>query len=159
MSESKSYPASDAPETPDNGEVILSLQTVHKMLPLVRRIAGDVVLRYAALAKIQPEDDKLDRQRHSLDWPSRYRRYQIKEEIANAEKELEVLLAELCELGLVCLDEAEGRIGFPTLVNNRRAYFSWVSAEKALRSWRFADEEIDRPIPASWLKELARAAT
>lgn len=155
MSESKSYPASDAPETPDNGETVLSLKTVHKMLPLVRQIASDIVARHNALAKIQPEEERLDRKRHSLDWPLRRRRYQVKEEIANAEKELEMLLAELRELGVVCLDEVEGRVGFPTLVNNRRAFFSWIAVEKELKSWRFADEEIDRPIPASWLKELA----
>ena len=159
MSEHKSYPTSDAPDSPDTGEIVLSLKTVSKMLPLVRRIAGDIVTRHASLAKMQPEEDRLDRQRHSLDWPMRQRRYQVKEEIAGAEKELEILLSELRELGAVCLSETEGRIGFPTLVNNRRAYFSWIGDDKDLHSWRFADEETDRPIPASWLKELATAAS
>ncbi len=155
MSESKSYPASDASEASNHGDTVLSLKTVHKMLPLVRRIAGDIVTGHATLIKMQPEEDTLDRQRHSLAWPGRQRRYQVKEEIANAEKELEILFAELRELGLVCLDEAAGRIGFPTLVNNRRAFFSWTAAEKDLRTWRFADEELDRPIPSAWLNELA----
>ena len=53
------------------------------------------------------------------------------------------------------LDEVTGRIGFPTMVNERRAYFSWQPGEETLRSWRFADEDADRPIPASWLKELS----
>jgi hypothetical protein len=45
-------------------------------------------------------------------------------------------------------------IGFPTLVNNRRAYFCWHPGETALQYWQFADEETQRPIPASWFKDL-----
>ncbi len=157
MSGSRSYPTSDASESPERNEVVLSLKTVHKMLPLVQRIANDIVVANRAIALLHPEEDRLDRGRHSLDWPGRKRRYEVKEEVAKAEKELEVAHTELRELGLVVLDELLGRIGFPTMVNNRRAYFSWVLGEDALNSWRFSDEDVDRPIPASWLKELSLA--
>jgi hypothetical protein len=52
------------------------------------------------------------------------------------------------------LDDDQGRVGFPTMVNNRRAYFSWRLGEDGLHSWHFAEESACRPIPAAWLKEL-----
>lgn len=154
MSGSRRYPTSDASETPERGEVVLSLKTVAKMLPLVQQVATDIVNSRRTSERLHPEEERLDRQRHSLDWPARERRYLIKEEIGRADKELEIALAELRELGLILLDDLEGRVGFPTMVNNRRAYFSWRLGEEGLHHWRFADEEVDRPIPASWLKEL-----
>ncbi|MBI2807962.1 MAG: DUF2203 family protein [Planctomycetes bacterium] len=157
MSGSKSYPTSDASEKPERGEVVLSLKTVHKMLPLVQQIAHDILESHQITDRLRPEEDRLDRQRHSLDWPKRKRRYEVKEEIGKAEKELEIALAELRELGLLLLAGAEGTIGFPTLVNNRRAFFSWHPGDKDLQTWRFADEDVDRPIPVSWLKELSLA--
>jgi hypothetical protein len=155
MSGSRSFPTSDASESPERGEVVLSLKTVHKMLPLVQQIANDLVTSQRAIGTLHPEEERLDRGRHSLDWPGRKRRYEIKEELAKAEKEQGVARAELRDLGLVVLDELEGRIGFPTMVNNRQAYFSWQLGEEALHHWRFADEDTDRPIPASWRKELS----
>ncbi|MBI3821610.1 MAG: DUF2203 family protein [Planctomycetes bacterium] len=158
MSGSRSYPTSDASESPERGEVVLSLKTVHKMLPLVQQIAQDIVDSHAAMSRLHPEEERLDRDRHSLDWPGRQRRYEIKEDLARADKSLEVAHAELRDLGVNVLDDLLGRVGFPTLVNNRRAYFSWVLGEDGLHTWRFADEDVDRPIPVSWLKELAFAA-
>ena len=158
MSGSRSYPTSDASESPERNEVVLSLKTVNKMLPLVQHIAHDIVEGRRVVARLHPEEERLDRQRRTLDWPGRERRYSIKEEIAKAEKELEVALTELHELGLVLLDETQGRIGFPTMVNNRRAFFSWHLGEEGLHDWRFADEDVDRPIPTTWLKEIVVAA-
>lgn len=154
MSGFKNYPASDAPESHERTEVVLSLTTVSKMLPLVQQIANDIASGHQAIRRLQPEELRLDRQKRTLDWPGRQRRYEIKEEIAKAEGELEKALTELRELGLVALNEPEGRIGFPTMVNNRRAYFAWHRGEDSLRFWMFADEDVERPIPASWLKEL-----
>jgi hypothetical protein len=154
MSGSRSYPTSDASESPERNEVVLNLKTVQKMLPLVQQIAQDVVTRRSAIDRLLPEEERLDRKRRDLDWPGRQRRYEIKEELAKAEKDLEIAIAELRDLGLAVLSETSGRIGFPTMVNNRRAYFSWTPGEDGLKTWRFADEDVDRPIPPTWLKEL-----
>ncbi|MBM3996433.1 MAG: DUF2203 family protein [Planctomycetes bacterium] len=157
MSESRSQPTYDASESSEGNEVVLSLKTVAKMLPLVQRIAQDIVTSHREIGRLNPEADQLDRERHSLTWPQRQRRYELKEELAKFEKSLEGARAELRELGLVVLVDFEGRIGFPTLVNNRRAYFSWHLGEDGLHHWRFADEDVDRDIPPSWLKELTVA--
>jgi hypothetical protein len=157
MSGSRSYPTSDASESPERNEVVLSLKTVQKMLPLVQQISQDIVARHRAIERLQPEEECLDQQRRNLDWPKRRRRYEVKEELAKAEKELEVAAAELRELGLSVLNEVNGQIGFPTMVNNRRAFFSWHPGDVSVQTWRFADEDVDRPIPVNWLKELSFA--
>ena len=85
----------------------------------------------------------------------RQRRYQVKDELARVDSSLQGALAELRDLGLVLLDTDQGRVGFPTVVNNRRAYFSWHAGEEGLHSWHFADEDVSRPIPLTWLKEIS----
>jgi hypothetical protein len=127
------------------------------MLPLVQQITNDIVVAHGTLVRLHPEEEHLDQLRKKLDWPMRSRRYQVKEELAKAEKDLEIAVTELRDLGLVILQEPEGRIGFPTMVNNRRAFFSWRLGDESLHTWRFADEDVDRPIPATWLKEITFA--
>jgi hypothetical protein len=154
MSGSRSYSTSDASEKPERTEVVLSLKTVQKMLPLVQRITSDILTNRRAILRLQPEEDRLDRQKRLLDWPQRQRRYQVKEELVMADRAAQEASAELHELGLLMLDDLIGRIGFPTLVNNRRAYFCWHPGDDSLQHWQFADEVVQRPIPDTCLKEI-----
>jgi hypothetical protein len=154
MNSSKGDRATSIPEMP---EVAFSLKTVHKMLPLVERIVADILLGHQALQKLEPEQARLDRQRRTLDWPARQRRYQLQEDALQVERGLSGAREELAGLGVVLLDEDLGRVGFPTMVNNRRAFFSWRKGEEGLHSWHFAEENACRPIPAAWLKELSLA--
>jgi len=152
MNSSKGDRATGVPETP---EAAYSLKTVHKMLPLVGRIVDDILNRQHALERLEPEQARLDRQRRDLSWPERQRRYQVQEELAQAERALNEVRDELAGLHVVLLDDDLGRVGFPTMVNNRRAFFSWRLGEDGLHSWHFAEENACRPIPAAWLKELS----
>jgi hypothetical protein len=155
MNGSKGNRAPNASDQPERGEIILSLTTVQKMLPLVRRIVDDILAGQKTLVRLQPEEDRLDRQKRTLAWPERQRRYRLKEEVAGAEQDLQDAREELDGLGVVLLDGATGRVGFPTMVNNRAAYFSWQPGEEGLHSWHFAEEEACRPIPPGWLKEIS----
>src|SRR4051812_8936936 len=114
MNGSKGYRASDASEKPERGEVVLSLKTVQRMLPLVQRIVEDFLNHQKALVRLQPEEEMLDRKKRILDWPGRQRRYRLKDEIAGVEKCLAAAHEELDELGVVLLDTDQGRVGFPT---------------------------------------------
>jgi hypothetical protein len=145
-----------APETPAS-EAILNLTTVKRMLPLVQGIVKDIMAHQLSLERLQPEQERLDRRKRNLDWPQRQRRYQLQEQLDQLYKQLLSNQEELLELGVVLLDPTEGRVGFPTLVNNRRAYFSWHVGEEGLNSWHFAEESNRRPIPAAWLKEISLA--
>lgn len=145
-----------ASETPAS-ENVLSLRTVQRMLPLVTRIVEDIVHSQEALDRLRPEQDRLESQKRALAWPERQRRYDLMENISTAQCVFDGAREELQELGVVLLDPQLGRVGFPTLVNNRRAFFSWQLGEEGLHSWHFAEETVFRPIPPAWLKELSMA--
>jgi hypothetical protein len=122
------------------------------MLPLVGRIAADVRRLHERLAQLRPELSRLERARLALAWPQRARRYQLQEEVAAAEAELHSTVAELEQLGAAVLDGAAGLVGFPTVVNDRRAFFSWQPGEEGLRYWNYAGDRLRRPVPAAWTK-------
>jgi hypothetical protein len=155
MSGTKGFHTPDASDKTERGEMNLNLKTVQRMLPLVQRIVDDILANQKSLLHLQPEEESLDRKRRVLAWPERQRRYQVKDELAQADLRLQDAIGELRELGLVLLDGEQGRVGFPTMVNNRRAYFSWHAGEDGLHSWQFADEDVTRPIPLAWLKEIS----
>jgi hypothetical protein len=152
MNGSKGNAAFNASERPERRDIVLNLNTAQRMLPLVQRVVDDVLADRKVLDRLQPEQDRLDRHKRELVWQERQRRYQVHEEIARAEHHLSVALEELNILGVLLLEPDTGRVGFPTLVNDRRAFFSWQPGEVTLSSWHFAEETAARPIPPAWWK-------
>lgn len=151
MSEHMGDTASSASEQPNRKNTVLTLTTSRNMLPLVRSIVQDIVQHQRDLARLKPEQDRLDRQRRSLTWPERCRRYQLRDDVSVLERNFEIAQSELEDLGVFLLDLDEGRVGFPTVVNNRPAFFSWKLGMDGLRHWHFATESNLRPIPSSWV--------
>lgn len=158
MSSASGNTASNASGKPGRRDRFLSLTTSRRMVPLVERIVAEVSQTRRALERILPELERLDRQRRTLDWAARSRRYALHEEVSAARGRLEDGLAELEVLGVRLFDALTGQVGFPTQVNGRRAYFSWKPGEADLRCWHFAGESVRRSIPASWREELQAAA-
>ena len=150
--------ASDAFEKSDKSEIAYNLGTARRMIPLVRRIVDDVVRLRRQLAVLSPEQSRLDRERRTLAWPQRQRRYELHEDLGSLEHEYRDALAELEVLGVALLVPSEGLVGLPTVVNGRIALFSWKPGEETLRFWHFPGESIRRPIPASW-KEFGEIRT
>jgi len=142
--------AGDAPQKPDGRAVVLNLGTARKMLPLVIRIVGDILDLNRRVQALEPEQSRLDRQRRTLDWPSRSRRYQLREELAEVDTRLQAAHQELEQLGVALIDPHKGRIGLPTVVNGHLAFFSWMPGDESLRHWHFAGESVRRAIPANW---------
>src|SRR5205814_513565 len=103
---------------------VLNLKTVHKMLPLVRGIVADVLTRHHQMAALQPKEQHLQRQKRDLSWTQRKQRYLLQFDINDQDQGLQDALDELTQLGVVLLDVERGQVGFPTLVNNRPAYFT-----------------------------------
>jgi hypothetical protein len=155
MSGSKGFRTPDASDKSERGDTNLNLKTVQRMLPLVQRIVDDILTNQKVVRRLLPQVEALDRQKRVLAWPERQRRYQLQEDQQRADTGLQDALTELRELGLVLLDGEQGRVGFPTIVNDRRAYFSWHAGEDGLHTWQFADEDLSRPIPQAWLKEIS----
>jgi len=144
--------ASNPAGKPRKKEVMLDLTTAQKMLPLVRSIVVDIVNSRRKLNTLAPEQARLDRQRRDLVWQERRRRYQVSDEIVEAEKVWANAVSELNGLGVTLVDDEAGEVDFPTKVNGRLAAFSWLLGEEALRHWHYADEESRRPIPTDWEK-------
>lgn len=151
--------ASNPAGKPRKKEVTLDLTTAQKMLPLVRSIVVDIVNSRRKLNTLAPEQARLDRQRRDLVWQERQRRYQVSDEIVEAEKVWANAIGELNGLGLTLVDDEAGEVDFPTKVNGRLAAFSWLLGEEALRHWHYADEESRRPIPTDWEKPGAVTLT
>jgi hypothetical protein len=152
MNGSTENTAFGAPESPEPRETAMSLGTAQNMLPLVKHVVTDILRQQAIVTRLQPEQAHLDRHRRQLAWPERQRRYQVREEVTAAEQELQAALTELQGLGVCLLDGDLGRVGFPTIVNDRRDYFSWRPGEDGIRAWHFAEDGVMRPIPASWAR-------
>ncbi len=142
--------ASEASERSGPQDRVLTWQASRAMLPLVGQIAQDVMQHHERLCRLQPEFDHLERNRRTLSWPARSRRYQLEEEMIDLQKELRSTMTELDALGVALLDPARGMVGFPTLVNERRAFFSWQPGEEGLLFWNYADDPTRHPVPASW---------
>jgi hypothetical protein len=142
--------APGASEKPGGPGTVLTWGAGRAMLPLVGRIASDLAEQEARLSRLRMEKEGLDARRHSLDWPGRSRRYELEREIAQAEAELARFRAELDGLGIALLDPASGLVGFPTIVNDQPAYFSWRPGEETLAFWNFAGDAERRPVPEHW---------
>jgi hypothetical protein len=141
---------SNAGEDLERHTAAFNLGTARRMLPLLRRIVGDLVTHQQMIAQLTLEQDGLDRQKRALDWPRRQRRYQVHEDLAAAQRHLEDALAELEVLGVVRIDSAIGLVGLPTVVNGRLAYFSWRPEDSSILYWHYPGEKVRRPIPAGW---------
>jgi hypothetical protein len=143
---------SDASEGLAYHDRVLTWDASLAMLPLVGRIAADVRRLHGDLARLLPERDRLERERRTLAWPERARRYELEEVVAAVEKDYADAKAELEVVGVALLDAARGLVGFPTVVNDRPAFFSWQPDEEGLNFWNFAGDTVRRPVPVDWTK-------
>jgi len=143
--------AFEAPQEVESREPEFTLDVARRMVALVQRVVRDLLHTQARLTVLRAEQRCLERQRRNLPWPDRRRRYQLDEEVAEQAENRRDLLAELEVLGVVLCDRRAGRIGFPTKINNRRAYFIWQPGDATIRHWRFARDKTLRTIPSTWL--------
>src|SRR5262245_38965820 len=142
--------ASGASEQSGAPGTILTWHASRAMLPLVGRIAVDVQRHHRRLLQLRPELASLERNRKALTWPERSRRYHLEDEVARVEADLRAATAELDALGVALLDAGPGMVGFPTLVNERRSYFSWQPGEETIAWWNYASDRQRRPVPEEW---------
>ncbi len=142
--------ASGSTDQPKRKPSAIDLSTARQMLPLVRSIVQDIVDKKRQLAHLSGEQDTLDRERRSLTWESRRRRYSLTDDLNLTSKAYSAAVGELSQLGVSLVDDAAGSVEFPTRINGRPAAFSWQVGEDGVRYWRYAGEEQRRPIPTDW---------
>ena len=151
--------ASQAAKPLNRSEPLFELPTVVKMIPLVQRIAADLLLTQVELSKYHAEAVQLDRQRRDLTWPERRRRYLVHDSINSAESRIRSFVVELESLGVAVMDLTTAQLGFPTIVNNKLAFFSWLPGEEMIGFWHYDhDETRRRPVPEAWFKPLPRTS-
>lgn len=128
----------------------VDLNTARRMLPLVLRIASDIVNDWRDLDRFRFELDGLDRDKRNLTWPERRRRYTVQNEVSRLQIRLDEQEKELNDLGALLVDPLSGQIDFPTVLNGRPAFYSWQVGENTVEFWHFDGESTRRPIPPNW---------
>lgn len=140
---------------PKRKQNAIDLTTARQMLPLVESIVRDIVDTRKRLANLSSEQDVLDRERRSLTWESRRRRYSVTDELSTANKAYSAAVGELSQLGVSLVDPTAGCVDFPTRINGRPAAFTWQMGEDGVGYWRYAGEDQRRPIPTDWQQGTA----
>jgi hypothetical protein len=152
--------ASNPSKSSGKAEIVLDLPTVCKMLPLVRQIVVELLEAEQTHGNLLSERAKLDHDRLKLSWPERKRRYDVQDDIDRVEQTRRALTHELEQLGVQVIDPTHGRVGFPTIVNAKPAFFSWQLGEDEVSYWHFAgDSDRRRAIPPNWKLDVPLAAT
>ncbi|MFO0879399.1 MAG: DUF2203 family protein [Gemmataceae bacterium] len=149
--ENRSSEASEYSGAPSR---MLTWHASRAMLPLVGQIAQEIARVHERLVMVRPELADLERRRRDLGWPERARRYRLEEEIAKLDLEFRAVVAELEGLGVALLDPVTGLVGFPTVVNDRRAFFTWKPGEESLTTWSYAGDLQRRPVPSEWMETV-----
>jgi hypothetical protein len=113
-------------------------ERANKALPLVRRIAEDLVMSFrrwqemveryevaplrSSATRVDPEAEQLAR------------------DVQQAAREIQEFLAELAELGVECKSYEQGLIDFPGERDGVPVYWCWMRGEKAVTHWHARDE-------------------
>ncbi len=94
-----------------------------------------------------------------MSWPERQRRYALQGEVARLRSRLEEEQSELDSLGAILFNPVIGQVGFPTIMYDRPAYYSWQLGEDNLSFWHFDGESTRRPLPPSGQDSSTRLVT
>jgi len=119
-----------------------TLAEARRTLPLVRRIAADVVRAHAVAAGVH---------RQLSAKPSREERLRLEVELDRAVVKLQGYVDELHDIGVELKDYATGLLDFVTLHEGREVYLCWRPGEETIDHWHETDAGIAgrRPVEAS----------
>lgn len=139
----------------DKSIALHTLTQCIKMLPLVRKIAEDMIDLVSSRKILANKMDNAIKVKPKalLTWQERQQIYADEEIVNSTDRKIEECAGELAALGLHVLDEKIGQVGFPTIVNNGPAYFCWNPQCDTVLYWRKTNEAIDRPVPPAWYKQ------
>ncbi|MEY4392929.1 MAG: hypothetical protein RL595_178 [Planctomycetota bacterium] len=132
---------------------IMTLENAETMLPLASRVAEDLKVISSRVRLLRSEKNFYDKKKKKLNWKERRRAYEVTDELYFSELTLENIMVELKAIGVEPLIPELGLVGFPTLVNNRKAYFSWKPGEPCICYWNFSEELNRRPVPPTWYQD------
>lgn len=122
-------------------------ERANRALPLVRRIAQDIVTHYAEwqglvqafeLANVQSTGEQPDPEAERL-----------AREVQRVATQIEGFVRELTEIGVEVKSLETGLLDFPGELDGRPAYFCWLHGERAVTHWHELDAGFSgrQPLP------------
>ncbi|MFM8570793.1 MAG: DUF2203 family protein [Pirellula sp.] len=121
---------------------VFSLEQARSMLPLLRLIVADISLSHRELTDRRSH---LRRMLRSHQGKSRYQVYD--QEILEMQKELNAqgshldeYISELERLGVILRSAHEGIVDFPTVIDQRSAFFTWQMGQDDINDFHWHDE-------------------
>ncbi|MBI4604379.1 MAG: DUF2203 domain-containing protein [Planctomycetes bacterium] len=121
------------PNAPSRPKKTFSLDEANRTLPLVERIARDLVRVNAEAARVHEEAQAQARKGR------RVRASEAEDRLEELGDQIGVLLEELQGLGCVCKDTAVGLVDFPARVGDRIVFLCWKLGEPEIRYWHEVD--------------------
>lgn len=114
-----------------------TIERANRALPLVRRIADDLVTRYEDWRTLV-ERFELATTRSTGQAPDAEAE-RLAREIQRAAADIEGFVNELTALGVECKSIERGLLDFPGELDGRRVYLCWMRGEPAVTHWHELD--------------------
>jgi len=112
-------------------------ERANRALPLVRRIADDVVRTYAEWQGLVAQFELAASRSTALRPDPEAERLQ--REVQRTAREIEGFVHELAELGVECKSLETGLLDFPAEREGRPVYLCWMRGESAVTHWHELD--------------------
>ncbi len=106
------------------------------MLPLVRRIAADMIQLSRSIDAQREQLRGIDKLPETIDQADyREELSDIRGSLVDDERRLEVCISELTALGLEAHQPFDGSIDFPAVLNRRRVQLCWHPEDERVEHW------------------------
>jgi len=125
---------------------VFSLEQAAAMLPLLRLIVADISLGHRDLTDRRADLHSLIRRKKpQIDEFYSEEIEETRQDLVTESRQLDDYIEELENLGVILRSAQEGIVNFPTLVDDKIAYFIWRMGDKEITHWyRPAEGYADR---------------
>ncbi len=125
--------------TPNRDRIFTPVQAT-AMLPLIRRIASDLVALSQSIQTQRSQIREIDRMTVTIEIAEyRDELRDIRTSLEADEASIESCLAELVALGVLPHDPIDGGVDFPGIMNRRSVRFCWLPGEPIVQYWHETD--------------------
>ena len=121
---------------------LFSIEQARAMLPLLRLIVTDISLSHRELTE---RKSNLRRMLRRNEGKARFQVYdseitEIQEDLKSETSHLENYVSELEQLGVILRSAHDGIVDFPTVIDDRPAYYTWQMEQQDIVDFHRADE-------------------
>ena len=120
---------------------ILSLNETNRMLPLLRRIVGDIMDHWNLIISKRAELEALETlPDEGPNSPQNGTLHEVKQELNAMIDKINQYIKEVEGLGCFVEEFKRGIINFPTLYHGRKVFLCWHPGEEGVLHWHELDE-------------------